>query len=123
MPWFLIVEMERMGEVAAAVLLGVLTDLHQPPRTLQPNGSCPIVGRGFGLVPIRSVSRFQGLTAEGIEKIHQHQLLMLLLVLKAQFHELQPGGGGISFALEQVFQGLVHLVPPSDHLCHWWPAE
>ena len=121
MPWFLIVEMEGMGVVGAAVLLRVLADLHQASSTRQPNGRRSVLGSRFGLLPIRSIRRFQGLTAEGIEEIHQHQFLMLLLVLKTQFHEVQPGR--IAVALEQVCQGLSHLVPPSDHLLHQRPAQ
>ena len=107
-------------------LADVLADLHEAPWTLQPNGSCAVIslsfgGGAFGLLPVDAGGRLQGLTAEGIEQIHQHQLLMLLFVLKAKFHEFQPRR--IAVVLEQVFHGLVHLVPPSDHLCHGWPAE
>jgi len=39
-----------------------------------------------------AVGGLQGIAAEAIQQIHQQQLLVLLLVLQAQLHQLQLGG-------------------------------
>ena len=73
------------------------------------------------VMPVVAIGGLQRLPAEAIEQIHQHQLLVLLLVLQSQLHQLPPGAIGV--IRQQGLQGLVHPLSPGRDIGHWWPAE
>ena len=57
---------------------------------------------------------------EGIEKIHQQELLVLLFVVKPQFHERKHISGRI---LEELLQRFIHIAPPAQNLSDRGTAE
>ena len=69
-----------------------MADLDQAAAVLQPGGLGLSGQAGAGALRLAAIGRLQGVAAEAIEQVHQQQLLVLLLVLQAQLHQLQLGG-------------------------------
>ena len=99
-----------------------MADLDQAAAVLQPGGLGLPGQAGAGVLRLAAIGRLQGVAAEAIEQVHQQQLLVLLLVLQAQLHQLQLGGALIQ--LIQLSQhGPIHLRPPGQYLGQGRAAE
>ena len=57
---------------------------------------------------------------EGIEKIHQQEFLVLLLVMKPQFHEREYISGRV---VEEQLQRYIHIAPPAQDVADGRTAE
>ena len=93
-----------------------MTDLSQPFAAAEPLGGL------HGCLQISSgvVARFEWLSAESIQQIHQQQLLMLLFVMESQFgHGMQLLAG----TLEQLFQPDIDPSAPGHHLLNRGSGE
>ena len=109
MPRTFVVEVEGITAVA---------HFHQSPMAVEPGsmplGACRFAGCDGLLIkrfrPVAAIGRFERLTAESIQQVHQHQFLMLLLMVKAQFHQVKPRCFGV--ALQKLFQSNIHSLAP-----------
>ena len=78
-----------------------MADGHQTFVAAQPSVGCGLDAE----VCLTVIARFQRLTAEAIQEVHQQQLLMLLFVLQTQLQELKTRFIG---CLEQLLQTVIH---------------
>ena len=99
-----------------------MADLDQAAAVLQPGGLGLPGQAGAGALRLAAIGRLQGVAAEAIEQVHQQQLLVLLLVLQAQLHQLQLGGALIQLS-QHGQHGPIHLRPPGQHLGQGRAAE